>query len=82
MIYEHFRATRACEAVQGLSDLFNIRLHNDDDDDTRASRKIPQRNAVLTAVKHCLSVQVSCKAQAILWPRPGCAWTQSGFVPP
>ena len=30
MIYEQFRATGACEAVQGLSDLFNIRLHNDD----------------------------------------------------
>ena len=30
MIYEHFRATEAYEAVQGLSDLFNIRLQNDD----------------------------------------------------
>ena len=30
MIYEHFRATEAYEAVQGLSDLFNIRLPNDD----------------------------------------------------
>ena len=29
-IYEHFRATGAYEAVQGLSDLFNIRLQNDD----------------------------------------------------
>ena len=37
MIFEHFRATGACEAVQGLSDLFNIRLQNDDvqDFDTR-----------------------------------------------
>ena len=37
MIYELFRATRAHEAVQGLSDLFNIRLQNDDvqDSDTR-----------------------------------------------
>ena len=37
MIYEHFRATRACEAVQGLSDLFNFRFHSDDiqDFDTR-----------------------------------------------
>ena len=25
MIHEHFRATGACEAVQGLTDLFNIR---------------------------------------------------------
>ena len=30
MIYEHFRATGAYEALQGLSDLFNIRLQNDD----------------------------------------------------
>ena len=29
MIYEHFRATGAKKAVQGLSDLFNIRLQND-----------------------------------------------------
>ena len=37
MIYEHFRATGACEAVQGLSHLFNIRLQDDDvqDFDTR-----------------------------------------------
>ena len=37
MMYEYFRATRACEAVQGLSDLFSIRLQNDDvqDFDTR-----------------------------------------------
>ena len=30
MIHEHFRATRAFEAVQGPSDLFIIRLQNDD----------------------------------------------------
>ena len=30
MNYESFRATGAFEAVQGPSDLFNIRLHNDD----------------------------------------------------
>ena len=30
MIYEYFRATRACEAVQGLSDLFTFSLQNDD----------------------------------------------------
>ena len=30
MIYGHFRATRAYEAVQGQSDLFKIRLQNDD----------------------------------------------------
>ena len=30
MIYEHFRASGACKAVQGLSDLFKIRLQKDD----------------------------------------------------
>ena len=30
LIYEHFRATGASEAVQGLSDLFNVRMQNDD----------------------------------------------------
>ena len=30
MICERFRAAGACEAVQGLSDLFNIRLQSDD----------------------------------------------------
>ena len=30
MIFEHFRATGAYAAVQGLSDLFKIRLQNDD----------------------------------------------------
>ena len=37
MIHEHFRATGAYEVAQGLSDLFNIRLQNDDlqDFDTR-----------------------------------------------
>ena len=37
MIYEYIRATGAFEAVQGLSDLFRIRLQDDDvqDVDTR-----------------------------------------------
>ena len=30
MTYEHFRATGAYEAVPGLSDLFNVRLQNED----------------------------------------------------
>ena len=30
MMYEYFRARRACEAVQGLSTLFAISLQNDD----------------------------------------------------
>ena len=36
MTCKHFRATRAYEAVQGLPDLFNIRIQNDVQDfDTR-----------------------------------------------
>ena len=37
MIYQHFRATGAHEAVQGLSDMFSVRLQNVDvqDFDTR-----------------------------------------------
>ena len=30
MIYEHFRATGAYDAVHGLSDPLNMRLQNDD----------------------------------------------------
>ena len=42
MIYEHFRATGVCEAVQGLSDLFNIRLQSDhvQDFDTRRDQAL------------------------------------------
>ena len=34
MIYEHFRATEAYEAVKGLSELFGERLQNDDVQDS------------------------------------------------
>ena len=42
MIYEHFRATGACEAPQGPSDLFKNCLHDDDiqDFDTRWDRAL------------------------------------------
>ena len=42
MIYEHFRAKGAREAVQGLSDVFNFRLQNDDvqDFDVRWDRAL------------------------------------------
>ena len=30
MIYEHFQATEAYDAAQGLADLFNICFHDDD----------------------------------------------------
>ena len=42
MIYEYFRATGAYDAAQGLSDLFNTCLHNDDvqDFDTRLDQAL------------------------------------------
>ena len=42
MICEHFRATGAYQAVQGLSDLFSIRLQDDDvqDYDTRCDQAL------------------------------------------
>ena len=45
MIYEHFRATGAYEAAQGLSELFNIRLQNDDVQDF----DVPWDQALLSA---------------------------------
>ena len=50
MINEHFRATEACEAVQALSDLFNIRLHIDDvqDFDVRWYLALQPANETLT----------------------------------
>ena len=50
MIYEYFRATGACEAVQGLSDLFSIRLQNDDvqDFDTRWDQALLTISEILT----------------------------------
>ena len=40
MIYGHFQSTAACDAAQGLSDLFNTCLQNDDvqDFDTRCDQ--------------------------------------------
>ena len=54
MIHEYFRATGGYEAVQGISDLFSIRLPDDDvqDFDTRwdqallAANEITYRNGV------------------------------------
>ena len=42
MIHQHFRASGAYEGVQGLSDLFSKRLHNDDVQDfgTRCDQKL------------------------------------------
>ena len=45
MIYEHFRATRAYEAVQRHSDVFSLHLQNDDvqDFDVRWEHSISKR---------------------------------------
>ena len=42
MMYDHFRSTGSYDGVQGLSDLFSTRLHNDDvqDFDVRCDRAI------------------------------------------
>ena len=48
MIYEHFRATGACEGVEGLSDLFNFGSQNDDvqDFDTRWDQALLAANEI------------------------------------
>ena len=50
MIYEHFRATGAYDAVQGLSNLFNKRLQNDDvqDFDTRWDQALLTASEILS----------------------------------
>ena len=50
MIYEHFRATGVYEAVQGLSDLFNIHMQNDDvqDFDVRWDQALLSASEILT----------------------------------
>ena len=72
MIYQHFRATGAYEAVQGLSDLFNIRLQNDDVQDIDArwdqallsAREIPT-NVILEGL-YKSKLQDSVQHQTIL----------------
>ena len=54
MIYDHFQAAGACDAAQGLSDLLNVYLDEDDieDSDTRwdqallTTSEIPQENVL------------------------------------
>ena len=52
MICEHFRATGAFEAVQGLSDLFKKRLQNDDvqDFDVRGDEALLSASDMLSDV--------------------------------
>ena len=49
-LLKYFRATGAFEAVQGLSDLFNIRLQNDDvrDVDVRSDHALLSASEILT----------------------------------
>ena len=71
MIYELFRATRAFEAVQSLSDLFNARLQIDDvhDFDTRwdqaplAASEIPTEMVLEVKYKSQLQEEVALQEQ-------------------
>ena len=58
-IYEHFRATGAYEAVQGLSDLFNVRLQNDDvqDFDTRWGQALLAANVKQVKLQDSVQLQ-------------------------
>ena len=72
MIYEHFRVTGACEAVRSLSDLFNIRLQNDDvqDFDTRWDQALSAASETLTEIVlagfHESKLQDSVQLQTVL----------------
>ena len=72
MIYEHFRATGAYEAAQGLSDLFNIRLQNDNDQDSDVRWDEALLSASETPTEMVLeglskpSLQDSCQVQTVL----------------
>ena len=49
MIYEHCRATGACEAAQRLSDLFSMSLQNDEKDfDTKWEQALSAANEIPT----------------------------------
>ena len=72
MIYDHFQATGACGAAQGLSDLFSICLHDDDlqDFDTRLDQvqlttsEIPDENVLEGLYK--MKMQGSAQHQTAL----------------
>ena len=72
MIYEHFRATGAYEAVQGPSDLFSIRSQNDDvqDFDTRWDQALSGASEIPTVMVleglYKSKVQDSVQQQTIL----------------
>ena len=72
MIYDHFRATGAFDASQGLSDLFNICLHDDDsqDCDTRwdqaasTASEVPPENVLDGFYK--MKIRGSVQLQTVL----------------
>ena len=76
MIHDHFQATGPCDAAQGLSDLFNICLHDDDvqDFDTRwdqvllTTSEIPEENVFEGWYK--MKLQGSAQHQTVLALRP------------
>ena len=55
MIYDHFRATGAHDAAHGLSDLFNVCLHEDDiqDFDTRWDQALLTAGEIGTESRFC-----------------------------
>ena len=65
MIYEHFRATGAYEAVQGLSDVFNIRLQDDDVQEisTQDGTKLPSAASEITPSEMVLQGLFKSKLQ-------------------
>ena len=72
MIYEHFRATRACEAEQGLSTWFAFSLLNDEvqDFDVRSSHALlsvsEMPSDMILEVLYKSKVQNSVQLQTVL----------------
>ena len=64
MIFEHFHATGACEAVQCLSDVFSIRLQNDDVQDFYVRWAQALQSATELPTEMILEEIVSQKLQA------------------
>ena len=72
MIYDHFRATVACDAPQDRSDLFHVSLHGGDiqDQDTRwdqplfSAIEIPRENVLESLYK--MKMRDSVQLQSVL----------------
>ena len=68
MIFEHFHATGACEAVQCLSDVFSIRLQNDDVQDfyVRWAQALQSATELPTEMIREEIVSQNCRLQTVL----------------